>query len=499
MVQKLIDAGAIAIGKTNLDQFATGLVGTRSPWGACRNSFDADYISGGSSSGSAVALALGQCSFALGTDTAGSGRVPAAFNNLIGYKPSCGLLSPRGMVPACRSLDSLSVFSLCAEDSAQLLQIAGGFDEAEPFSRHAGSEQPRPWSAGLPWRYGVPRTDQLQFFGDAHYAEAWQALRAPLAQFGGTAVEIDFEPFLATARLLYEGAWVAERYAAVEPLLERSPAALLPVTRQIIEGATRFNAVDAFRGQYRLAALRRDVEAVWRHIDVLITPTAGTIHRIADVQARPVELNSQLGYYTNFVNLLDLCAVAVPAGMAGNGLPFGITLSAPAWNDSALLQLASRMQRSLNSTTGALGQPVPTPTAAAVAVNEWIDVAVCGAHMSGLPLNLQLTSRGAVLKRSTTTAPLYRFYALPGGPPLRPGLVQTVEGGASIAVEIWSVPVQQFGSFVAAIPAPLGIGKLRLLDGDEVCGFICEGHAVRDATDITGFGGWRTWLERTSR
>ena len=497
VVQQLLDAGAMAIGKTNLDQFATGLVGARSPYGVCRNSFDADYISGGSSSGSAVAVALGQCSFALGTDTAGSGRVPAAFNNLIGYKPSCGLLSPRGVVPACRSLDSLSVFSLCAEDSARVAGIAGGFDAAEPFSRRAGSDRPRPWSAGLPWRYGVPRADQLQFFGNAAYAEAWSDARARLAQFGGSAVEIDFEPFLATAQLLYEGPWVAERYAAIATLLTRNPEALLPVTRQIIEGAVRFNAVDTFRAQYRLAELRRRVEPQWRDIDVLITPTAGTLPRIAEVEARPLELNTQLGYYTNFVNLLDLCAVAVPAGMTRNGLPFGLTLSAPAWNDAALLQLAASIQRGLNATAGALREPVPRPAAARAADSGWIDVAVCGAHMSGLPLNPQLSSRGAVLKRSARTAPEYRLFALPGGPPLRPGLVRVSEGGASIEVEIWSMPAQHFGSFVAAIPAPLGIGRLQLDDGDEVSGFICEGHAVVGAADITPFGGWRAWLARS--
>jgi allophanate hydrolase len=474
VVEKLIAAGAIPIGKTNLDQFATGLVGTRSPYGASRNCFNPEYISGGSSSGSAIAVAMGLVSFALGTDTAGSGRVPAAYNNIVGLKATCGALSTSGVVPACRSLDCVSVFTRTAEDAGRVFSVAAVFDPEDSYSRLvSGREVISP--AGF--RFGMPRAAQLEFFGDTQYARLFAEAVSRLESLGGRRVEIDFEPFLAAARLLYEGPWVAERYCAVGDFLERKPDSVHPVTRQIIAGGRKASAADAFRAHYRLTELRRATERVWADMDILLTPTAGTIYRIEAVEADPVRLNSNLGYYTNFVNLLDLAAVAVPAGFRTDGLPFGVTLVGRAGSDADLLALAGRLHH-------------PTP----VASGERIQVAVCGAHMEGLPLNHQLTSRDASLVSRTRTAPRYKFFALPGGPPHRPGLVKVADGGGAIEVEVWSVPADRFGSFVAGIPAPLGIGRVELEDGGQVSGFICESYAVAGATDITDLGGWRQYL-----
>ena len=499
VVARLMDAGAIAIGKTNLDQFATGLVGTRSPYGACRNSFDPAYISGGSSSGSAVAVALGLASFALGTDTAGSGRIPAAFNNLIGLKPTCGRLSTRGVLPACRTIDCVSLLTLTAEDAALVCGVAQGFDVREPYSRRAGQPPRLADMASGTFRFGVPRAEQLQFFGNDEYARLFDAAVARMQQLGGERVPIDFAPFLETAQLLYQGPWVAERYVVAETLLRRDPDAVYPVTRQIIESGAKPRAADAFRAQYRLQELRRSTEPVWQQIDVLLTPTAGTTYRIAEEQADPLRLNTQLGTYTNFMNLLDLAAVAVPAGFTAAGLPFGVTLAGPAWSDFELLRLAARLQRFGAPRLGAL--PLPLGAAAefdwesCTAANSprAVALAVCGAHMQGLPLNHQLLERGAVLLERTVTAPDYRLYALPGGPPARPGLVRVPAAGAAIEVEVWSLPAAAVGSFIAGIPAPLAIGKITLADGRAVNGFLCEAYAVSEARDITKFAGWRAF------
>lgn len=340
VVQKLIEAGAIPVGKTNLDQFATGLVGARSPYGAGRNAYNPDYISGGSSAGSALSVALGMASFSLGTDTAGSGRVPAAFNNLVGHKPTCGLLSTSGVVPACRTLDCVSIFALDATGVGEVLEMAQGFDEEDAYSRRAAPEKP---VLGSTFKFGVPQENQLEFFGNPDTPELFKSAIRRLAMLGGEPVTIDFAPFLETARLLYEGPWVAERYAAIREFIETQPDALFPVTRQIISGATRFSAADTYAALYRLKALQRRTETVWDSMDVLLTPTAGTIYTVAEVEAEPVKCNSNLGYYTNFMNLLDLSAVAVPAGFQQNGLPFGITLAAPAFADARLLDLAGRL------------------------------------------------------------------------------------------------------------------------------------------------------------
>jgi allophanate hydrolase len=355
VVQKLIDAGAIPIGKTNLDQFATGLVGTRSPHGACKNSINPDYISGGSSAGSAVSVALGMASFSLGTDTAGSGRVPAAFNNLVGHKPTCGLLSTSGVVPACRTLDCVSIFALTAEDAAKVLESAQGFDAEDAYSRKAVDEVLTIAEKGF--TFGVPKQDQLAFFNNNETPELFKQALEQLKTLGGKAVEIDFEPFLETARLLYEGPWVAERYAAIREFFEAKPDAIFPVTKQIIGGATRFSAADTYLSQYKLKALQRKAEAVWNNIDVMVTPTAGTIYTINEVNADPVRCNSNLGYYTNFMNLLDLSATAVPTGFQLDGMPFGVTICAPAFKDMQLLALAAKVQKHSVKTLGATGLP----------------------------------------------------------------------------------------------------------------------------------------------
>jgi allophanate hydrolase len=493
VVQALVDAGAIALGKTNLDQFATGLVGTRSPYGACRNAFDPAYLSGGSSSGSAIAVALGLASFALGTDTAGSGRVPAAFNNLIGYKPTLGSLSMRGVVPACRSLDAMSIFALTAEDAGRVAQVAVKFDAADSWSRTAQLPARRGWAGGSNFHFAMPKPAQLEFFGNTAYAALFDASVRRLRDLGGEAHEVDIEPLLETARLLYEGPWVAERYLATESLLTTNPAAMLEVTRRIILGGADPKALDAFRAQYRLKDLVRRAQPLWKTADVLLLPTAGTHYRIADELADPIRLNSSLGRYTNFVNLMDLAAVAVPAGFTPERLPFGVSLIAPAWSDADLLALAARLQRASVSTLGATSLPLPAAEPAAPGA-ALVDVMVCGAHMSGLPLNKQLLERGAWQVSATRTAPVYRFYALPGGPPFRPGLVQVREGGVAVDVEVWRMPMEHFGSFVAGIPAPLGIGKVQLEDGSSVSGFLCESLGIADATDISAHGGWRQYL-----
>jgi allophanate hydrolase len=500
VVERLVDAGAIPVGKTNLDQFATGLVGVRSPYGACRNSFDPAFVAGGSSSGSAVAVALGMASFSLGTDTAGSGRVPAAFNNLVGHKPTCGLLSTRGVVPACRSLDTVSIFALTAEDAQRVFGLAASFDARDPFARQAepwGFD----WGAASRFRFGVPRAEQLTFFGNDAFAALFERAKERLTALGGEAVEIDLAPFLDAARLLYEGPWLAERYVAIRAFFDGRPEALHPVTREIIGRGRTWLAADAFEAQYRLRALKRVADEAWGQVDCIVTPTAGTHYRIAEVEADPVRLNANLGRYTNFVNLLDYAATAVPTGFTPHGMPFGVTLVAPAHRDVPLLHLAARLQRACVATTGATGVPLPEAVGSADApiLSGQMRLAVCGAHMSGLPLNHQLTERGARLVSAVQSAPVYRLYALPGGPPHRPGLVRVASGGASIALEVWELPAREFGGFLGLVPPPLAIGSVELQDGSRVPGFLCEAHATAGAEDITALGGWRAYLRTAGR
>ncbi|MEM5325958.1 allophanate hydrolase [Paraburkholderia sp. JHI2823] len=496
VVERLIAAGAIPVGKTNLDQFATGLSGQRSPYGACRNALDPEYASGGSSSGSAVAVALGLAAFSLGTDTAGSGRVPAAFHGLVGLKPTKGVLSTMGVVPACRSLDCVSIFAPSANDAQRVFECARGVTEGDPYAR-AWQPGGREGGSLAGVRFGVPRAAQLNFYGDASYAAAFDAALAKLRAAGAELVEIDFEPFLATARLLYEGPFVAERLAAIRPFFEAQPEALHAVTREIVGGAARWSAADAFAAFDRLAALRMESERVWPHVDALVTPTSPTTSTVAELEADPIGVNARFGYYTNFVNLLDLSALAVPAGECTTGRhagkPFGITFVARAHDDAYLLGLARAWlgEHGCPAPRDAKDDPAPT-----------VRVAVVGAHLSGEPLNGQLTGRGARLVESTTTANAYRLYALPQArpqDPAKPGLVRVNEGGTAIEVEVWEMPTAAFGSFVAAIPAPLGIGTLELASGSTALGFLCESAALANAPDISAYGGWRAYRAAQSQ
>ena len=343
VVRRLLAAGAVLLGKTNLDQFATGLVGTRSPYGVPRNPFDARFIPGGSSSGSAVAVAAGLVGFALGTDTAGSGRIPAAFNNIVGLKPTRGLLSTRRVVPACRSLDCVSVFALTPGDATAVFDVAAGFDSDDPFARP--SEPTAMASFGSHFQFAVPPFSDLEFFGDDGARSLFGAAIELLERVGGTRVEVPFAPFRDAGRLLYDGPWVAERLHATQALLCENPEAVLPVTRSILEGARQYSALDAYRAQYRLAVLRRAADDVFTEVDVLLLPTAGTVYDTMAVAVEPLQLNRNLGLYTSFVNLLDLAAIALPAGFGDNALPFGISLIAPAFRDLALLDLGTRFQQ----------------------------------------------------------------------------------------------------------------------------------------------------------
>jgi allophanate hydrolase len=467
VVKKLCDAGAIAVGKTNMDQFATGLVGTRSPYGTCRNTFDSVYISGGSSSGSAVAVAAGLVSFALGTDTAGSGRVPAAFNNIVGLKPSRGLISNRGLVPACRSLDCISILALSCKDAELALDVAAGYDAEDPYSREKDDYCIGGVVSERRFSFGVPRAKDLQFFGDDQAAALYEESIRRLTSIGGVAVEVDYTPFVEAAKLLYAGPWVAERYLATKKLMDDRPEEILSVTRSIISPGATMLAADAFVAMYELERCRKAAGVQWAKMDVMLLPTAGTIYRIDEVKKDPIGLNTNLGYYTNFVNLLDLCAVAVPAGFRSNGLPFGVSLIAPAGLDGALLHLGARLHATLGKGSGVAGYVRPEiPLVSKTAQPGRVRVAVVGAHLDGLPLNYQLTDRGAHLIETVRSADCYRLFALPGTVPPKPGMVRVADGaGVTIEMEVWEMSTQNFGDFVAMIPSPLGIGSIRLSDG----------------------------------
>jgi allophanate hydrolase len=491
VVARLARAGAVCVGKTNLDQFATGLVGTRSPYGRPASTFDAQHISGGSSSGSAVAVSRGELPFALGTDTAGSGRVPAAFNNIVGLKPTPGRVGTSGVVPACRSLDCVSIFALSVDDAASVLAAIEGDDPADAYSAYRPGRAA--WPAGL--RIGVPAAVTL----DADYEGPWQASLERAAALGHTVVPLDFTLLHQTADLLYAGPWVAERHAAVQDWLEAAPEAFDPTVRKVIEGARQYSATDAFRGQYALRAAQRDAAALWQRVDVLMTPSAPCHPSFAAVDADPIGANAQLGLYTNFVNLLGWCALALPASFTAAGLPFGITFVGPANADAPLAALGRRWQQASALPLGATDAALPASRAQpGPACEPSLALAVVGAHLSGLPLNSQLTERGATLRQATHTAPAYRLFALPNTTPPKPGMVRTTQAGASIAVEVWDLPLQHVGSFLALIAAPLGLGSLELADGRRVHGFVCEAHAVAGAADISHFGGWRAYVASLS-
>ena len=492
-VARLRAAGAIVIGKTNLDQFATGLVGVRSPYGIPTNPMRGDLIPGGSSSGSAVAVSTGLVPLALGTDTAGSGRVPAMLNNIVGLKPSLGLVSTAGVVPACRTLDCVSVFSLTVDDAMTALRAMAGPDGADPFSLNREVAGVSAFPPNL--RLGVPRDGQLIFFGDKASEAAYGAALKRWTGLGATLVGFDLEPFYETARLLYEGPWVAERYLVIRNLLASSPDAIHPVTREIAAGGARLTAADTFAALYRLQALRRIAERAFANIDALVLPTAPTVYSTAQVLANPIELNSRLGTYTNFVNLLDLCGLAVPAAIRPDEIPFGITLLAPAGQDARLASIGRVFQADTKLTLGARSVPQPplADLSASLSGDE-IAIAVVGAHLSGMALNGELKTLGGRLLEATVTAPDYRLYALDTMPP-KPGMLRVETGtGASIELELWALPPASFGKFVAAIPPPLSIGTVRLADGRGVKGFIVEAADIGGAREISAFGGWRAFV-----
>jgi allophanate hydrolase len=491
VVQKLLDAGAALAGKTNLDQFACGLNGTRSPFGAVPNAVDPAYVSGGSSSGSAYVVATGQVDFALGTDTAGSGRVPAGLNNIVGLKPSKGLISARGVVPAAQSVDCVSIFAPTVGLAVRVLQAAMGHDRQDPYSRTlALANRPLPGA----FRFGVP--DELAFFGDTLAQAAFAGAVHRLQALGGTPVTIRFAPLAEAANLLYESALVAERYAAIRGFFDANEHEVVEPVRSIIAGGRAYSAADLVDAQTRVRALAQQADAMWDRIDVLLVPTAPTHYRRDQMQADPIALNRNLGAYTNFVNLLDYAALSVPSSLRPDGLPFGITLIGPCASDLQLADLGQRYHLATGLPQGATGRPLPpAEPIAALTTPHTVRVAVVGAHLSGMPLNGQLTERGATLVGAAETAPDYRFFALPGTRPPKPGLVRVAPGqGARIALEVWEMPLERYGSFVALIPAPLGIGTLALSDGSSVQGFLCEAEATQGAQDISQYGGWRAYM-----
>ncbi len=492
-VARLRQAGALIIGKTNLDQFATGLVGVRTPYGICRNLFDDKLIPGGSSTGSAIAVAAGLTPLALGTDTAGSGRVPAGFNNIVGLKPSRGLVSAAGVVPACRTLDCVSIFALTVDDAMATLNVVAGPDAADSFSRARPVRAVGPMPSGV--RLGVPMPGHRLFFGDRASEAAYRAALEKFAELGAKIVEFDIEPFYAAARLLYEGPWVAERYLTVRALIASSPESLHPVTRQVLLAGAHGTAAEAFAAFYQLEQLRGVRDHTFRAIDAMLLPTAPTIYTVEQVLADPIGLNSRLGTYTNFVNLLDMCGLAVPASMRPDGIPFGVTLLAPAGEEAALAAIGREFHHASGLPLGALKKPQPplAPTPAAPAEAE-VAIAVVGAHLSGMPLNSELRAAGGRLLERTATAPHYRLYALSGTKPAKPGLLRVKNGaGASIEVEVWALSESAFGRFVAAVPPPLSIGTLELKDERGVKGFLVEAEAIAGARDISSLGGWRVF------
>lgn len=496
VVGKLLDAGALLVGKTNLDQFATGLVGTRSPYGIPRNPFNAAYLPGGSSSGSAVAVASGLVSFALGTDTAGSGRVPAGLNNIVGLKPTRGVFSAAGVVPACSSLDCVSVLALTVEDALRVGDVMAGFDVNDPFSRETAATQ-RYALRSVPSRFrvAVPRAEQREFFGDGDSARQFDAALHELAALGADITSVDFTPLREAAALLYQGPWVAERMLVAKELLRIDAEAIHPDVRAAMQRAPQFNAGDAFAAYHALKQLRRRAHAQLAGVDCLIVPTYGRAYRIDEAQAQPAQVNSNLGYYTNFVNLLDLCAIAVPSGFLSNGVPCGVTLIGMPYTENRLAAIADRLHRARVPIMGATGHALPPPQPKLDSSSEGIAVCVVGAHLSGLPLNYQLRDCGAHLLAQTETAAHYHLYALEHMQPVRPGMVRTADGqGVRLAVEVWSVPRAAFGPFVAGVPAPLAIGQVELADGSWIMGFVCQGYALAGARDISHFGGWRAYV-----
>ncbi|HEY6132731.1 MAG TPA: allophanate hydrolase [Rubrivivax sp.] len=494
-VQRLMDAGAVWLAKTNLDQFATGLVGTRSPYGAPASTWSAAHVSGGSSSGSAVAVARGDVPLALGTDTAGSGRIPAGFNHIVGLKPTPGRVSTAGVLPACRSIDCVSVFALTVDDAARALAVMEGADAADLYSRFEPGPAFLSQQAPQRLRLGVP--DRLPPDTDPAFAAAFEQACAQARQLGHDVVALDFAPLHDVAALLYAGPWVAERYAVIGTLLQSRPEAVDSAVREVVSQATAFSAADAFAGQYKLRALAAQAAQTWARCDALLVPTAPGHPTLAQLAADPIGANARLGIYTNFVNLLGWCALALPASVTPEGLPFGVTFIAPGGHDAALARFGRSWQAQAGQTLGATGQrreALDTAPSCWPASEATWPIAVVGAHLSGLPLNGQLLERGARLRERCTTSTQYRLYALPGTTPPKPGMLRVPGAGQTIELEIWDMPLARLGSFLALVPSPLGLGSIELADGRHVHGFLCEPFALEGARDISSFGGWRAYI-----
>ena len=495
VVQKLISAGAILIGKTNLDQFATGLVGTRSPYGIVPNTFNPTYVSGGSSSGSASVVARGLVCFSLGTDTAGSGRIPAAFNNLVGTKPTPGLLSTEGVFPACKSIDCVSIMTLTAADAEIVLNVAKSTetDQAIEAQFHPNS---KPISTfAKPIRIGMPIN--CRFLDNGQYQEAFTAAINIAKDLNVEFVPIDIEPFVKAGKLLYDGPWVSERFAVTEHFLKSNPNSFDPTVKKIILNGELYSAAQGFKAIYQLKEFEIEAKKAWAKCDVVLVPSAPNHPTIEDLKNYPIEKNSDLGMYTNFVNLMRLCAVAVPSGFTKSGLPFGITLIAQEGSDNALLQLAAEWQIIFDLTLGnsdikGTSEELIIPTSK----KDVVQIAVVGAHLEGMSLHWQLTERNARLIKACKSSNSYRLFSLPNTTPPKPGLVKYPSNGLSIDLEVYEIPSTEVGSFLNLIPAPLGLGNIELEDGTWVKGFICEPYAIEGARDISHLGGWRPFMNQ---
>lgn len=486
VIAQLKQAGAVVVGKTNLDQFATGLVGVRSPYGAVKNSFNPEYISGGSSSGSAVLVANGVVPFSLGTDTAGSGRVPAGHNNIVGLKPTKGWFSNTGLIPACRTLDVISIFSLTVDDAWQVAQLMQAYDETDIYSRQHPENVATRFTKG---KIAIP--EQLEFYGDIEAEKAFQSAIKRAEKLGYQIESIDFSIFNLLAKALYNDAWVAERTIAVEKMVNR--AQTHPVIAEIIAQADQFTAVDALKAEYQRAELARKINLVLAKFDALMVPTAPTIYKISEVEADPFIKNSHMGAYTNFVNFADLSAIALPNVIRADGLPSGVTFIAQAWMDQALAHFAQTWQENTEVYLGTSTQRYQKTQQ--IESQHSVQLAVVGAHLTGMPLNFQLTTRGGTLRKKTLSAAHYQLFALKNTHPPKPALQYTQQDGQKIELEVWDIPLATFGEIVAEVPAPLGIGNVLLQDGTWVKGFICENYALTEAINISHFGGWRTYIQ----
>lgn len=465
VVERFVTAGAIPVGKTNLDQFATGLVGTRSPYGDTHNALRPELISGGSSSGSAVSVARGQAAFSLGTDTAGSGRVPAALNRLVGYKPAVGAWPLQGVLPACKSIDCVTVFARSIADAETVDQVVRGVEVQDPFSLN------RPLQRSILPEVWLLPDHTPEFYGPfaEEYTQAWEETKQSILRSGVTVKEVDVSLLQEAAALLYEGPLVAERWADLGDFVEEHPGEIFPVTETILRSGAKseFNASALYRAQHRLQEIKHATVNLLRGA-VLVLPTCGGTWTREQVLADPITTNSRMGEYTNHCNLLDLSAIAIPSVEVAEQLPFGITLFTLPEEEGNMTRAAEFFMRQHRAVT----------------------FAVCGLHMRGFALEPQMTGFGATFEEEAETAEKYELYKLATVPP-KPGLVRMKEGGSSIALELWQMPIAAFGAFTASIPSPLGIGKIELSDGRIVPGFVCEAHATEGAENITAWGGWR--------